>query len=1569
MGDGKQNNKKKDVREHRRADPPSGQSAGGGCSGSVGMNFSDGSRKGTEASVSLQGDGPLQSWGMPGLFSSSSTQTGGPAFLPSVSEEAEDKRRSRITNITPRLFSPRASSSPLTTTRSRAREEGQETETGQGTEREIGHGKGRQDRGRFLSDEMEGRRRPAATVPCGRIFTRQRRCRGETSRTEGEEKEAAHSSPPTHRRDRDTARLSREETGIFAGLGEGGGGKRNSSAIRSPLPAAACLSDSGRGGSNQVGDGGSDAATQAHGEEQKEDEENDNFHVLGDSREEHDLSAPLLFLPGDLEEEEEEEEEEGDCRDHGVEKRLFGECGGASVGNGGIPKERCPHGRKKYFCKDCGGQGICKHGRFKFNCRECGASSFCEHGRKKYFCKDSGGKGSCDHKHNKHYCKECGGKGICQHGRTKYHCTICTEGRLPGCRERKRNENKERSLSQGPSHLLSGLPPRVRLSEEGEHFEVTGGEILGPPEGEERKDGEGTENGEERHGGERGERKREAAGGKRSGKGGCPHGRKKYDCKECGGKGICEHGRKKYYCKECGGKGICEHGHRKQQCKECGGKGICEHGHRKSRCKECGGGSGRLCMHEQCRGEKDERERSDPPPPSQHDSSSSSVPSSSSLPFQPSRRAGPLPYATPILSLTLPQLGGQGGGCCGDSGASPARPPAETLKDAPAEARPQVSVSPSLRAPTDHQISGERQSEGEGMECPPSASRLPDPLPAAAGEEGGQCPSALPSRPRRTAALFPPPTTRASARAKQQKHLGGEGMQTGGRREGLRLRRSKEGVEEGKDCQHSLIGVNANRFLFRQTSSHFLPKKLRGTTLQSGDGDPFEIPALDSPLYDDRFTYPRIRCEGEKEEIGLLETDIDDAIPMPPPHTEAFFDSEKMLNEQGGGFWRGGGGGGQPSVSPSPLPSPSQVPSLVLSSRSKATKKQKEEEERDAGKGGAIEEEIDHGEDGGGASASSSSSSSASPSSFLSPNRVEEERGERNEFCEHGLEKRLCAHCGEKSVRKEGKEGGEVLCPHRRNKYFCKHCGGIGSCNHKHNRSNCKECGPDGFCMHGRRRRKCKECRGLCRHGRKKDFCALCGGAEMILPECNHGLPPSLCQECSAAKRHPPDLPALPRYPHDPLGVSNPCLPQEEQDNRKKNLKKRSAVQEVRGNEKKARGDAETGENANEATESHSSNSHTNSRKSNLMAESLGKEIDKEKGDTSAVHQKRKRGREAAPPPSTAPDPSLSPRQFPVSPAGPAEPIPLAGSQSQQQTGLAASVAPALVPNEMVIWQASEETGRRFLGRVIRAHSRRNQIEVHVWGSPEEGLLRNRVFSPMWQSRDGTRPVYRHDRPPCHRPYTCIVPLHNVVERGMSLTQDSKLPPSSVSAHRAAFSQIGEAGQEPLHERGGEQEVERSGGEKRRRKEASGERETHTQKRKTEAGTAETENLLGKRQRTRPTAKALTPKEGEGPTEKKKVPKEVKNLVLFGWWKLTGNSQSLCFKTESMSPEEETRMHARAFWLIWRTMGSLSAALINSLLQLRLHDREIFDTDKGNLLHQVIVCHEVAAAECVEASE
>ena len=51
-------------------------------------------------------------------------------------------------------------------------------------------------------------------------------------------------------------------------------------------------------------------------------------------------------------------------------------------------------------------------------------------------------------------------------------------------------------------------------------------------------------------------------------------------------------------------------------------------------------------------------------------------------------------------------------------------------------------------------------------------------------------------------------------------------------------------------------------------------------------------------------------------------------------------------------------------------------------------------------------------------------------------------------------------------------------CPHGRQRYRCKECGGVGICEHGRERSRCKECGGSGLCEHGRQRSKCKECGG-----------------------------------------------------------------------------------------------------------------------------------------------------------------------------------------------------------------------------------------------------------------------------------------------------------------------------------------------------------------------------------------------------------------------------------------------------------------------------------------------------------
>jgi hypothetical protein len=51
-------------------------------------------------------------------------------------------------------------------------------------------------------------------------------------------------------------------------------------------------------------------------------------------------------------------------------------------------KNKCPHGKQRCLCKQCGGVSICKHGRQKHLCKECDGSQICEHGRIRRQCKD-----------------------------------------------------------------------------------------------------------------------------------------------------------------------------------------------------------------------------------------------------------------------------------------------------------------------------------------------------------------------------------------------------------------------------------------------------------------------------------------------------------------------------------------------------------------------------------------------------------------------------------------------------------------------------------------------------------------------------------------------------------------------------------------------------------------------------------------------------------------------------------------------------------------------------------------------------------------------------------------------------------------------------------------------------------------------------------------------------------------------------------------------------------------------------------------------------------------------------
>ena len=62
-----------------------------------------------------------------------------------------------------------------------------------------------------------------------------------------------------------------------------------------------------------------------------------------------------------------------------------------------VKNYKCPHGKVKYICKDCGSPQICFHNK-KNQCRECKGSQICYHDHRKYQCKECGGSQICEHK-------------------------------------------------------------------------------------------------------------------------------------------------------------------------------------------------------------------------------------------------------------------------------------------------------------------------------------------------------------------------------------------------------------------------------------------------------------------------------------------------------------------------------------------------------------------------------------------------------------------------------------------------------------------------------------------------------------------------------------------------------------------------------------------------------------------------------------------------------------------------------------------------------------------------------------------------------------------------------------------------------------------------------------------------------------------------------------------------------------------------------------------------------------------------------------------------------------------
>lgn len=119
---------------------------------------------------------------------------------------------------------------------------------------------------------------------------------------------------------------------------------------------------------------------------------------------------------------------------HGKRKSYCTQCGGSEVCEHGKRKSRCilcggteicQHGKRKEICKLCDGSSLCIHGRQKIKCRDCNGSQICIHGKRKERCSLCGGKGLCIHNKQKEYCKLCKGSQICEHNKVRSRCHKC----------------------------------------------------------------------------------------------------------------------------------------------------------------------------------------------------------------------------------------------------------------------------------------------------------------------------------------------------------------------------------------------------------------------------------------------------------------------------------------------------------------------------------------------------------------------------------------------------------------------------------------------------------------------------------------------------------------------------------------------------------------------------------------------------------------------------------------------------------------------------------------------------------------------------------------------------------------------------------------------------------------------------------------------------------------------------------------------------------------------------------------------------------------------------------------
>ena len=182
---------------------------------------------------------------------------------------------------------------------------------------------------------------------------------------------------------------------------------------------------------------------------------------------------------------------------------------------------KCPHGKRKYYCRPCKGGAFCIHDREKAKCKDCKGSGICKHEKIKHRCKICKGESICKHEKRKDICKICNSSTFCEHGKRKYRCKTCKGTSI--CEHEKLKAN---CIKCKGTNICKHEKRR-------DQCKICMKKFL------------------------------------------CPHDKFKAKCKKCKGSSYCVHEKVKRICKKCKGSSICKHEKQISQCAPCGGSRVC----------------------------------------------------------------------------------------------------------------------------------------------------------------------------------------------------------------------------------------------------------------------------------------------------------------------------------------------------------------------------------------------------------------------------------------------------------------------------------------------------------------------------------------------------------------------------------------------------------------------------------------------------------------------------------------------------------------------------------------------------------------------------------------------------------------------------------------------------------------------------------------------------------------------------------------------------------------------------------------------------------------------------------